>query len=124
VCTSPVIRIRETDGKYRLCVKGEGLALREEFELDINKKSFDNLCHKLETGFIVKTRYFIPLADGLLCELDVYGGDLSGLFTAEVEFADIAEYESFTSPEWFGAEITMDKRYKNSWLAKYRIIPD
>ena len=47
---------------------------------------------------MVKTRYLVPLGGGLTAEVDVYEGELDGLLTAEVEFADEAAAHAFDRP--------------------------
>lgn len=95
---------------------GSGL-VREEIEKEIDLAEYDSLIKKAVTDELKKTRYFIPLSDSLTAELDVYGGSLSGLCTAEVEFPTEEDAAAFTPPKWFGEEITEDKRYKNRSLA-------
>jgi hypothetical protein len=50
-------------------------------------------------------------------ELDIYKSKLEGLVTAEVEFKSKEEEKSFIPPAWFGADVTLDKRFKNQYLA-------
>ena len=52
-----------------------------------------------------------------MIELDVYDGALTGLLTAEVEFASLEASVAFRPPPWLNREITEDKRYKNKNLA-------
>jgi CYTH domain-containing protein len=66
---------------------------------------------------VVKTRYLVPLDDGLTAEVDVYDGPLDGLVTAEVEFASEHDSEAFAAPDWLGREVTGDARYANRALA-------
>ena len=71
---------------------------------------------------IEKTRYRLPagdglVIDGLVIELDVYAGSLSGLQVAEVEFGDEDAARRFRPPAWFGREVTDDDRFKNRSLA-------
>ena len=104
---------------YLYTEKSDGTLAREENEFEISKKEFDRLAGEAASKFVKKARYYIPVADGgLLSELDVYHGELSGLVTVEVEFPSLEASDSFTPPEWFGEEITEDTRYKNKNLAK------
>lgn len=116
ISTDPVIRIRRTDAGFYLTVKGKGEIAREEFEMPLTENQF--LCLREKAGYppIDKTRYFIPLENGLTAELDIYYGALSGLLTVEVEFDSLSAAESFTPPEWFGRDISGDNRYKNASL--------
>src|SRR5947199_335103 len=65
-----------------------------------------------------KVRYRIPAGDGLDYELDVYGGWLSGLMTAEIEFPSLGASAAFQPPSWLGQEVTSDPSYKNQALAQ------
>lgn len=115
----PTIRIRKQDDKYVLTTKDRGHMVREEFEIEIRKEEYEQLKLKTEGFEILKTRYFIPLKNGLTGEFDIYHGDFQGLFTMEVEFNSEDDAEEFEAPEWFGEEVTMKKRFKNSWLAEF-----
>ncbi len=55
--------------------------------------------------------------EGLVAEVDVYGGRLSGLVVAEVEFADAGAAGRFVPPGWFGREVTGEAGYRNRVLA-------
>lgn len=110
---SPVVRIRKKDDKYILTYKGAGLMAREEIEAELTEESYYHLREKIDGNPITKTRYLIPL-DPYTIELDVFKGHKEGLVMAEVEFPSIEEAESFVKPEWFGEEVTQDKRYHNS----------
>ena len=123
---SPTIRIRKCDDKYLLTVKSsnkdnqnndiEGL-VRKEYEIDIEKKVFDDLLNKCEGLIISKTRYYIP-CEKYTIELDVFKDEYDGLIVAEVEFKNIDEAKKFIKPNWFLNEITYDKKYTNASLSK------
>ena len=117
--TDPVIRVRSEDGEGVLTIKGKGEIARKEFELPLTKEQFDGLWKKIDPRCIpvCKTRYFIPLGGGLTAELDIYHAELEGLLTVEVEFESMERAEGFTPPDWFGEEVSLDSRYKNSALA-------
>ena len=119
ISTDPVIRVRQMDDTYCVCLKSQGHMIREEFELNITKEQCDALWSKVENAPIEKIRYFIPLEHGLTAELDVYEGPLYGLLTVEVEFNSSTEAAHFVVPSWFGEDITHDNRYKNNHLALY-----
>ena len=110
-------RLRKMDGKLLYCEKGEGLLQREETEYEISGEKYDELV-KYVYGFAIgKTRYFIPIQDGLIAELDIYHNNLNGLMTVEVEFDEKYDRNKFVPPYWFGKDVTSDKRYKNASLA-------
>ncbi|MDF2613230.1 MAG: adenylate cyclase [Clostridia bacterium] len=119
ISTDPVIRIRQTGSIYCLTVKSAGHMIREEFELPITKEQFTSLWSKTESPAIEKTRYFIPIENSLMAELDIFKGHLQGLITVEVEFSSAKDASCFKSPVWFGEDITHDKRYKNNYLSLY-----
>lgn len=50
--------------------------------------------------------------------VDEFSGALAGLFLCEVEFSDEAQAGAFVPPQWFGADVTEDGRYKNKSLAE------
>lgn len=121
ISINPVIRIRKSNNDYILTVKGKGAVAREEFELVLTKEQFETLSKKVETQFIKKKRYFIPLETGFCAELDIYEGFLKGLVTIEVEFETLEQEKEFTAPNWFGKEVSKDNRYKNANLSLYGI---
>lgn len=121
ISTDPTIRLRQSGQNYILTVKGSGAMAKEEFELPISQEAYIRLLAKAETPAVEKIRYFIPLEHGLTAEVDVYGGKLSGLMTTEVEFESLAQAQAFVPPEWFGEDVTMDHRYKNTSLSMYGI---
>lgn len=121
ISTSPTIRIRKSNENYFLTIKGKGAISKEEYEISITKDDYEKLLLKAETPEVIKTRYIVPLCDGLNAEIDVYDGKLKGLITTEVEFETMEEMESFTPPHWFGKDVSEDMRYKNTSLSIYGI---
>lgn len=119
LCTSPVVRIRRSNEEYYLTYKGSGLMVREEYNLPLTRESYEHLRFKIDGRLIEKTRYLIPLHDGLTAELDVFEGDLAPLRLVEVEFSSVEEANSFVPPEWFGEDVTTSGRYHNSYLSQH-----
>ena len=115
---SPTIRIRQSDEKYILTVKGKGHLAREEFELPLTKEDYDRLFLKTEGTPVVKKRYLVPV-EGYTAEVDIYEGELAGLMTTEVEFPSLEAAESFVAPDWFGKDVSAEKAYKNTSLSLY-----
>lgn len=122
----PVIRIRKQDDDYILTYKGSGMLSREEYNLPLTKEAFEHLLPKCDGNVISKTRYLIPLASGspeqeaappLTAELDIFDAPFDGLMIVEVEFPDEDAAAAFRAPEWFGEEVTYDRRYHNATLA-------
>jgi adenylate cyclase len=112
------VRVRRRDANAWLTVKSGGGRSRVEEEIPIDSDRFQRLWPLTEGRRIEKTRYEIPVGDGLTVELDVYAGDLEGLVTAEVEFASEDAAEAFAAPSWLGPDVTDDARYKNQRLAR------
>ena len=119
---SPERRIRsfavKGNTKYFLTEKSGAGMVRREDEREISRDDYEKFRASVIGEDIIKTRYFIPLDGDLTVELDVYGEKLSGLCVAEVEFRSVDDALSFIAPNWFGDEITEDKRYKNRSLSK------
>ena len=114
--THPVVRVRKEDDEYYMTYKGKGHIEREEYNLPLNKESYEHLIKKADGRIISKKRYLIPY-DKYTIELDVFENDLAPLVIAEVEFETMEEAESFVSPDWFGEDVSKDKNYTNAHLA-------
>ncbi len=117
ISTEPVIRVRQKNDRYILTIKGSGMMVREEIEMPLSEKSFQNLYNKKEGIAIEKSRYTIPDSHGYTIELDVFHGPYEGFVMAEVEFPTIEEAEAYSAPDWFGKEVTKDSRFFNSALS-------
>ena len=113
---NPVVRIRKDAGEYYLTYKGGGMMVREEFNLPLTEEAFRRLIEKRDGRLIEKTRYEIPLSDGLTAELDLFHGAHEGLTLIEVEFPTREEAVRFIPPEWFGEDVTGRPEYHNSNL--------
>jgi adenylate cyclase len=107
------VRLRRHGDDLWLTIKGVGGLARVEEEFSLGADQFDSLWPLTEGRRIEKTRHELP--GGV--EVDVYDGGLAGLMVAEIEFGSEAESAAFEPPEWFGAEVTDDPRYKNRALA-------
>lgn len=117
ISRKPTIRIRKEDDEYFLTVKGKGSTKRIEYNLEIGKEEYENLLKKTDGNIVNKTRYFIPIENDLIAELDVYHDNLVGLFTVEVEFNDEKQCETFHKPSWFSDDVSNDRKYKNTSLS-------
>ena len=109
------VRVRTIGDTGYLTIKGVTVgATRSEFEypipaIDANEM-LDDLCEK---PIIEKNRYKIPVGD-VTWEVDEFFGVNNGLIVAEVELQ--SEDQSFSKPDWIGAEVTGDPRYFNANL--------
>lgn len=120
--TEPVVRVRRQDDDYYLTYKGKGLLVREEYNLPLNKESYQHLIQKADGNIIAKKRYCIPYQEKYTIELDVFEKPFEGLILAEVEFESVEEAECFCPPEWFGEDVTYDVRYHNSNMSQTEAI--
>ena len=118
LCTEPVVRIRRDNEDYVLTYKSKGLMVREEYNLPLTSEAYHHLKAKIDGRLILKTRYMLPLDNGLTIELDLFHGDLEPLILAEVEFPDEETAVSFQAPSWFGEDVTFSSRYHNSILSR------
>jgi adenylate cyclase len=114
------VRLRLAGTEARLTVKaGRGIK-RAELELPVERIVADQLWPSTEGRRLTKRRFRVPLEDrpGLVAEVDLYGGQLDGLCTIEVEFDSVAAADAFTPPAWFGREVTGDPAWTNASLAR------
>jgi CYTH domain-containing protein len=117
----PTIRLRHDRSaivdKYELTYKGIGDFSHEEYNLPLDKASYENLLKKHEGSVIRKKRYMIPVGK-YTAELDIFEEGLSGFSLIEVEFDTTEEENSFKAPDWFGPDVTAGGEYTNSRLAR------
>ena len=127
LCVNPVVRIRKSNDRYIFTYKSPAagieakntdVRINNEIEVFLTKEGYEHLKEKVDDNLIIKTRYIIPLEDGHTGELDVFGGVLEGLYFIEVEFESEDAAQNFIPPDWFGENVSDDKRYANSYLSK------
>ena len=112
------VRLRRKGQSLYQTVKSGGTLVRAEYEIEITEVQFNALWPATEGRRVEKTRYELDHSD-VVIELDIYRGQLDGLVTAEAEFATVRQSQAFFPPDWLGADITDDARYKNKNLALY-----
>jgi adenylate cyclase len=113
------VRVRIKADKAFITIKGIGTnnnTTRFEWEKEINLQEAESLLQLCEKGMIDKTRYEVEFSNHLF-EIDVFGGENSGLIVAEIELKH--ENEFFEKPSWLGEEVTQDKRYFNAYLSNF-----
>ena len=104
---------------------------REEYNLPLTREAYEHLLPKADGNIITKKRYLFPIAapsfregyqpesmPSLTIELDVFEAPFAPLIIAEVEFPDKEMADAFLPPDWFLADVTLDKRYHNSNLSR------
>ena len=104
LCTAPVVRIRRDNDDFFLTYKSKGMMVRE---------SYYHLLLKADGRIITKTRYVIPIENGLFVELDIFEGDLAPLVLAEIEFPDEAFAKAYQAPSWLKEDVTYSSEYHN-----------
>ncbi len=132
LCTDPIVRIRRSNDKYILTYKSKfgveqtqsNVIVNNEIEMPLNKEGYEHLKQKVDSKIIEKRRYIIPLEGGLKIELDVFEGHLKGLCFAEIEFNSEKEAEEFQLLDWFEADVSNDKRYRNNYLAELNSVEE
>jgi len=108
-------RIMGDKGYLTLKARDQGIT-RTEFEYAIPlPDAAEMLSRFCADTLIEKIRYRVEYA-GLVWEIDEFTGLNAGLIVAEVELE--REDQAFEKPEWAGAEVTHDRRYLNSSLAR------
>ena len=117
---APVVHIRRQDDTYILTYKGSGFLAREEYNLPLDRRSYEHLKTKIDGRLIAKTRYIIPLPDGLTIELDHFTSPHEGLYLAEIEFPSVEAAKNYKAPGWFGEDVTYDPAYHNSVMSQLK----
>ena len=111
------IRLRQKDKQYFITVKSGAGMVWGEREISIDQKQFETLWPDTQGKRIEKHRWTNQLDTGQTFELDIFMGELEPLVVVEVEFPSTQQAENFQAANWFGTEVTDDKRYKNKALA-------
>ena len=117
------IRLRQKGDAFFMTFKrGQGL-VRDEAEIKIDASDFNHLWPLTRDRRVEKQRSKAILENGLIVEIDEFSGVLAGLLVCEVEFGDETQAKAFVPPQWFGADVTEDGRYKNKSLAEKGLPP-
>ena len=112
------VRVRLWDDTGVLTIKGpsmDGGMSRYEWEKEISREEAEDLFLLCKPGMVDKTRWIIPAGERKF-EVDEFHGENEGLVMAEIELG--SPDEAFEKPSWLGEEVTGDKRYYNSYLAR------
>jgi len=103
------VRIANNVATIALKSRRRGLA-RTEFEYVIPYSDAEEMLHIMCEGNVLdKTRHFVSHA-GDTWHVDVYEGLLDGVVLAEIELTEAEQ--KLTLPDWIGAEVTADPRYR------------
>lgn len=93
---------------------GKGIS-RKEIEYDISEGLYNQMIEAVKAVPLVKTRT-TAVWNGITVEIDVY--TQLQLTVIEVEFDSLEEAESFKAPEWFGQDVSTEKKYSNKTVWK------
>ena len=88
---------------------------RPEYEYPLQDNQTRELLRLCSKAQLVKDRYRIPHRKHVW-EVDVFQSPAKGLIICEVEMQSPSEHVSL--PDWVGTEVTHDKAYRNSRIAK------
>lgn len=122
-CRTPLLRarIRIYGDKGFVTLKSEpGTVTRYEFEYEIPQADAIEIIERFAIEpLVTKTRHEVVHA-GLRWAVDVFTGTNEGLVLAEVELE--REEQTVILPDWIGQEVTGDRRYGNSSLARFPFV--
>ncbi|MBW4467939.1 MAG: CYTH domain-containing protein [Pegethrix bostrychoides GSE-TBD4-15B] len=113
------VRVRVAGNQGYLTIKGSTAGIsRAEYEYGIPLEDAAQLLDRLcQLPLIEKTRYRIPVASGLVWEVDEFAGENQGLIVAEIELSQADQ--SIELPDWIGLEVSDDPRYFNANLVNH-----
>jgi adenylate cyclase len=114
-------RIRIYGEKGYITLKSEsGTLVRHEYEYEIPKADAVEMIQQFSIEpIITKTRYDVPF-EGIVWAVDIFDGANSGLILAEAELK--SPDQPLALPSWVGREVTEERRYGNSNLARYPFV--
>ena len=122
--SKPTVRIRKyNEDEYILSYKSrkkgyrDNLSVCDEVELDLTKEAYEHLKQKADGRVIYKTRYIVPLDDGLKVEIDFFKEFFEGVMFAEIEFKSEEQANTYKVPDWIGEDISKEKRVKNGYMS-------
>ncbi|WP_035771389.1 CYTH domain-containing protein [Butyrivibrio sp. FCS006] len=142
----PAIRVRREDDTYYMTYKNRDMYAQQdsspqqeapigatEYNLPLDKDSYEHMLTKADGNVIRKKRYLIPLntdaftetdaqdlqidKSALKIELDVFDAPYDGTIIAEVEFPSEEAASAYKPADWFDQDVTGDKRYSNAQMS-------
>ena len=119
------IRLRKfTKGNESRCVLSKKVRNEEdasiqctETNIELPEEVYEELLKAKEGRTLKKTRYLIPLADGLKVELDVFHDFLEGVCIAEIEYRSLEQANNYCIPNWLEEITTEAKELSNNYMA-------
>lgn len=118
------IRLRKfINGNQIRCVFSKKARIAEgsfeciEHNIELPESIYQELLEAKEGRTIIKTRYKIPLTDGLHIDLDVFHDFFDGVCMAEIEYSSIEQANNYKVPDWLGEELTNSEKLANGYMA-------
>lgn len=126
------IRIRKVTNRkeqssnfiYTIKTKGDiqykdNSCVGQKYEIEnlISEEEYKELLTRKISNIINKTRINVPIAKGLVVEIDIYYDYLDGMLTAEIEFPNEEMAKQFDKPDWLGEELGY-KEWSNGKLSQ------
>lgn len=110
-----VVRVRIANDKAFITIKGKSRGIvRTELEYEIPKNEAEVMLGMCLNFPVEKTRFEEEI-NNMIWEIDVFEGENKGLVMAEIEMDD--ENQKIDLPDWIGEEVSLDRRYYNSYLS-------
>jgi CYTH domain-containing protein len=107
----PVLRLRHRGNKFEITKKAaldqNDASAHHEHTIDLTEQEYNALLSSF-TLKIRKIRYYVSVY-GKQAEIDIFGGDLSGLITVDFEFKTPEEMQSFQPPEFCLRDVTQEQ---------------
>ncbi len=123
----PAIRVRREDDTYYMTYKNREAYAQNveqaepigstEYNLPLDKESYEHMLTKADGNIIRKKRYLIPAENGLTIELDVFDEPYVGTIIAEVEFPSEEAAAAYKPAEWFDEDVTGNPEYSNAQMS-------
>lgn len=111
------VRVRSDTKQGWINIKSIALGpKRQEFEYEIPVSDANQMLNTLARQPLIEKIRHLTEVGSHTWEIDEFEGENTGLIVAEIELSKIEEH--FERPAWIGAEVTMDARYYNTYLAK------
>jgi len=101
--------------KYEQIIKSDGSKIRSEFTTAIDENLFEFISENESNYKIEKYRFYFYDENSIECTLDLYTN--INLKKIEVEFDSEFDCDNYTIPNWFGLEVTEDKKYRDYNIA-------
>lgn len=110
----PILRVRQLGARYEITKKHplreHDASHRIENTIPLTESEFTALAD-IPGKRVLKTRYYY-VEEEVEYQVDMFKERLEGLVLVAVEFKEAKERNAFTSPSWFGADVTQEK-----WVA-------